>query len=136
MADSLGASSLKRIISNAAKLIENDTRDSDDSLQKESEGIVQSIIHTLGSQLARPSTNDNDDDDDEDLDELQQQDIRGDTYLDLAGWNKLMSALEHFPSGSSNVAFPDNLLSAIKTQLKERHLQCLPGFLEKVYIIN
>ena len=123
---------MKTIIGHAASLLENEVTNSEDAPLQESEALVQAIILILGSQLAHPTSGE-DEEDDDDLEEDQQQDFQGNTYLDIAGWNKLMNALDtHFPSEPSGPTFPEELLSAINTQLKERHLQCLPGLLEKV----
>jgi len=132
LSSSLGSSNLKRIIGHAASLLENVITDSEEPPLQESEALVQAIIDIVGSQLARPTSGD-DEEDDDDLDEDEQQYIQGNTYLDVVGWDKLMNALEaHFPSAHLHTTFPEELLSAIKTQLKDRHLQCLPGLLEKV----
>ena len=134
MSSSLGGSSLKRIISHAASLLENDTGHSEQAPLQENEAIVQSIIHVLGSQLSHPKANDDEEEEEEEEEENEeQQDIKGNTYLDLAGWTKLMNLLDlNFSSDVLHSSFPADLSSAIKTQLKERHLQYLPEIVEKV----
>ena len=68
----------------------------------------------------------------------ENQIMKDSSYMDLVGWTKLRIILEeYFPScndsmSSSNVFFPADLADAIKKQLQERHLQCLPRFMEKV----
>lgn len=106
--------------------------------QDESNAIANSVVHFFRPQLVSRAASEEEENDEEDEEDEESQVIKSSSYVDLAGWTKLRELLEgYFPSSASEApvassSCPTELKSAIKTQLQERHLQCLPGLMEKV----
>lgn len=99
--------------------------------QDERDAIINSVLHFFGSQLTSRAANK------EEVEEDRM--IKGSSFVDLVGWTKLRELLEDFfPSyntvASGGFSFPAELENVIKMQLKERHLQCLPGLMDKVFL--
>ena len=129
MSCSIGTSSLRQIIKYAAQLVLEDNN-SRLGFNIESKCIVKSILYFFATQLPTGIYSD----EDEDMDE-------GKIRVDTTSWNKLKELLgSFFPSCDIDYSYseddtspvPNELLEAIKTQLQERHLQCLPSLMEKV----
>lgn len=129
MSSSIGAFSLRHIVQHAAQLLLEDNN-SRLGFNIESKCIVKSILHFFATQLTTGLHSD----EDEDMDE-------GNMSVDTTSWNKLKELLgSFFPSCDIDYSYPDDdtspvpneLLEAIKTQLQERHLQCLASLMEKV----
>ncbi len=129
----VGASTLRQIIAyGGAQLLSKGGAFARDSIDAESEIIGAAILNHFSTQMAtRNNTSEEGEEDEGMLSE-------GGTYLAFVNWNKLKELVQSFfPScnlsaAKSNTRVPKELLEAIKTQLKERHLQCLPSLLEKV----
>ena len=95
--------------------------------------IVTSVLHFFAPQLSVGSSHSEEE-------EEEEEELCGGTrpHVNPIGWNKLRELLENFfPScdlgcGPYMEDLPTELVEAIRTQLKERHLQCLPSLMEKV----
>ena len=130
---SLGPSTLKRIISHAATCLMDGKSASSKAHPDEREAIVNSILHFFRPQLTAIAVSNEEEEEDEV--------IKDRSYVDLVGWTKLRELLEGYfpscdPAPASNSSFPVELENAIKTKLKERHLQCLPRLMEKVFFVS
>ena len=135
---------LKRIIGRSFDLLTSRRlTDSVDIPQAESDAIAQAILQYFHSQLTTPH--------EEEGEETEEIEGQVSVNMDAMNWNKLNEIVSMcFPGspvtvssrngagGTGSEAGDDGgvkteLAEAIKTQLKEHHLQDLPMFQEKVY---
>lgn len=137
---------LKRIIGRSFDLLTSRRlTDSVDIPQAESDAIAQAILQHFHSQLTTPH--------EEEGEETEEIEGQVSVNMDAMNWNKLNEIVSMcFPgspvtvgsrnggggdagseAGADDGGVKTELVEAIKTQLKEHHLQDLPMFQEKVY---
>lgn len=124
--------SLKRIISHSFNILTSKgPSDSADILQRESSAVAQAVVYHFSCQLMC-----------EEAEEFEEFEGHISVDLDPVNWKKLKEIVSvYFPESDITIdkgKLPDSsteLTEAIKTQLKEHHLQPLPPFEEKVYFI-
>ena len=131
---------LKQIIGRSFDLLTSKRlTDSVDIPQAECNAVAQATLHHFHSQLMCHEEGGG-----EEMDEVDGQIS---INVDPINWNKLNEIISaYFPSSPVTTSSADDssegvdgvkteLAEAIKTQLKEHHLQDLPMFQEKVYIL-
>lgn len=129
---------LKQIIGRSFDLLTSKKlTDSVDIPQAECDALAQATLHHFHNQFVCPNEGERG----EEMDEVEGH---VSINMDPMNWNKLNEIIGvHFPgsamitdgdgSDDSVAGVKTELAEAIKTQLKEHHLQDLPMFQEKVY---
>lgn len=122
---------LKRIINRSFDILTSKTKsDSMDMNSSESDAIAESLIDHFSSELMC-----------EESDHLEGFEGHVNVDMDLTNWKKLNELIRvYFPGfscttdGEKRSSVKTELAEAIKTQLKEHHLQNLHSFEQKVYM--
>ena len=120
---------LKRIISRSFDILASKTKlDSMDIHQSESSVIAEALMEHFSSEMMC-----------EESEQLEEFEGRVNINMDLTNWKKLneliciyFSGFSCTTDGEKRSGVKTELAEAIKTQLKEHHLQNLPSFEQKV----